>query len=316
MLLSIIVPVYNVEEYIERCIKSLLKSEESLCYEIILVNDGSKDGSGNICDKYSETYDYIKTFHKENGGLSDARNYGLKYATGKYIVFVDSDDYLKQNSLNEIYCFLENSDEDIICFDVEKVENEKVELLRYLPTNKILTGLEFLRLQYKNKSMQIAVWHNIYRRNLLIENNLYFKKGIYHEDEEWTPRVFLQAESVVHLQSSFYKYMIREGSIMKQKDFSKHIQDMSNTLRDFVEQYQEKIESELFCLLKDRLVDRYLSLYAKGNFYKQRKSFILPSALLKKNLYFRKTKIKLYLFLFSKRFFCKISRIYTIKRSD
>ena len=313
MLLSIIVPVYNVEDYLERCIKSLLKEQEDMQYEIILVDDGSKDSGGNICDKYSENYDYIKTFHKENGGLSDARNYGLKYATGKYIVFVDSDDYLKQNSLNELYYFLESADEDIICFDVEKVENEKVTLLKYLPTDKILTGQEFLRLQYKNKSMQIAVWHNVYKRSLLIENNLYFKKGIYHEDEEWTPRVFLKAETVAHRETSFYKYMIRENSIMKQRDFSKHLRDISSTMQDLVALYQGNIEAEIFCLIKDRLVDNYLSIYAKGDFYKKDKSFILPKSFLKKNLYFRKTKIKLYIFLFSRRLFCKISHLYSKK---
>ena len=212
------------------------------------------------------------------------------------------------------FIFVKNCEYDIICYDVEKVENGATTLLQYKPVDGVLTGIDFLKLQHKSKTMQIAVWHNVYKRSLLIGNDLYFKKGIYHEDEEWTPRVFMQAESVVHVQNSFYRYMIRENSIMKQRDFSKHIKDMSSTLQEFVARYNKAIDAELFSLLKDRLVDRYLSIYAKGNFYNRGKDFILSRALLNKNLYFRKTKMKLYIFLFSKRLFCRMSRVYITKR--
>ena len=93
MLISIIVPVYNVENYLKECIDSILR-QEFRDYEIILVDDGSKDDSGKICDEYGKKYSFISVIHKKNGGLSDARNFGLKIAKGEYILFIDSDDYI------------------------------------------------------------------------------------------------------------------------------------------------------------------------------------------------------------------------------
>ena len=99
MLISVIIPVYNVEDYLHYAIESLEKQTYKN-FEIILVNDGSTDDSGKLCDEYSEKYSNVRVFHKENGGLSDARNFGLQYANGRYVAFVDSDDYIEKNMYN------------------------------------------------------------------------------------------------------------------------------------------------------------------------------------------------------------------------
>ena len=124
MKISIVLPIYNVEKYLPDCINSIIDQKSSDECEIILVNDGSTDNSPSLCDAYASEYSNIKVFHKKNGGLSDTRNYGLKYATGEYILFVDSDDCLCQNALSEFNKELELSNPDIIIGDAVVIDED------------------------------------------------------------------------------------------------------------------------------------------------------------------------------------------------
>lgn len=310
MLLSIIVPVFNVQEYLHRCVNSLLKDNQDLEYEIILVDDGSTDRSGDICDEYDSSYEYIKSFHKSNGGLSDARNFGLTKSCGEYVIFIDSDDYVECGSVTKICDHIKEKECDIYCCDYYSLCGKTRNDIKYSPIDSIETGEDFLRYQLENCSMVSSVVQNIYRRNLLIENNLFFKKGIYHEDEEWYPRVFLHANAVKYLNFIYYVYIIRENSIMQQKDFTKHIIDFISTMENLLNLYEGKIDSKLYRLLKDNLVDKYLSIYGRGNFGKGREDIVISKKILKKGLVHRKTKIKAIVFSISRRLFCKISQIY------
>jgi glycosyltransferase involved in cell wall biosynthesis len=266
-IISIIVPIYKVEKEIHRCVDSLLKQKFN-DIEIILVDDGSPDNCPQICDEYAKLDSRINVFHKENGGLSDARNFGLLRATGKYILFVDSDDYIDVNTCDNFYNHTMDNI-DIIVGDALKIEKGKDSLLGHaeIPNNSILRGREFLKIQLKSNKMNMPAWLNMYRKDFLINNGLLFKPGILHEDEQWTPRVFLSAESVKYIKYSFYFYIIRDNSITKRKDRTQNGIDLINTCYELENIYQKVQDKELQELLNDNLVSLFFSAINIGNLY-------------------------------------------------
>lgn len=219
---SIIVPIYNVEEYVVPCIKSIL-NQSGQNYEVILVNDGSKDNCASICDEFAQKHpDRIKVIHKKNGGLSDARNIGIKAAKGKYVIFLDGDDYFTCDFLFRLNTLL-TLDIDVILgaglicdFGVSQKE-----IIRNWKELKINSKLEhhsdrILMDLLNSSTFQWCAWLNIYRTKFLLENNLFFKVGITCEDAEWTPRVILKGTSFSITNQIYYGYrMNREGSIMQ-----------------------------------------------------------------------------------------------------
>jgi glycosyltransferase involved in cell wall biosynthesis len=215
---SIIVPVYNVEEYLCCCLNSVL-AQTFQDYECILVDDGSSDNSPIICDEYAQKYSQIKVIHKKNGGLSDARNTGIRASTGKYIVLLDSDDLLfNENVFFDLNKIL--SDKSIMVIFNEKLaffngDLSEVEVHSNIKKqNPLVIPLEFYILTTKKRFRMMAGWLFILNREFLIKNNLYFETGIYHEDEEWIPRILVAAENIVINYNHFYLYRkIRKGSI-------------------------------------------------------------------------------------------------------
>lgn len=224
MLLSIIVPVYNVEKYLRKCVDSLLAQdllpEE---YEIILVDDGSTDQSGTICDEYAAGHTNLKVLHKQNGGLSAARNSGVAVAQGRYVQFVDSDDYLEPNVLKTLVEKMETDQLDVLRFNYRNV-NERYEEIepnkdpkRFVSySDEVCDGLTFLneRLGPACYACQFMV-----RRELLI--GCRFKEGIYFEDTEWTPRMIIKAQRAASTDMMVYNYLFREGSITQSVDEAK-----------------------------------------------------------------------------------------------
>ena len=237
MKISIVLPIYNVEKYLPDCINSIIDQKSSDECEIILVNDGSTDNSPSLCDAYASEYSNIKVFHKKNGGLSDTRNYGLKYATGEYILFVDSDDCLCQNALSEFNKELELSNPDIIIGDAVVIDEDgnKVEKSDFQYIHKGLkrgvnySGFQVIREQLSYGVMQTTVWLGLYRREFLLENRLFFQNGLLHEDELWTPTVFIKANEVKYIPSVFYAYRIRQNSIMRKQN-----QDCSENIKSLI----------------------------------------------------------------------------------
>lgn len=218
ILISIVVPVYKVEKYLERCVDSLIKQTYKN-YEIILVDDGSPDNCPQMCDEYAKKYNRINVVHKENGGLSDARNAGVKEAKGEYILFVDSDDWIEESTCEMFAKFVEVRKVDIVAGNAKKIDGEKKTLMSRDEelNNKVVPGKEFLKHQLKSNKMYMAAWLNLYSREFLINNNLEFVKGRLHEDEEFTPRCFLKAQKVIGSNLVFYNYFIREDSITTKK---------------------------------------------------------------------------------------------------
>ena len=200
MKFSIIVPIYKVEEYLERCVQSLVNQTEK-DIEIILVDDQSPDKCPEMCDNFAKADSRIKVIHKKNGGLSDARNAGLDVAQGEYIMFVDSDDYISLDACERLSAFF---GADIIVGDLEVVGGQNYYLHDQSLLGKTVSGEEFLITSLKSNKFPAPVVLNVYKRELLLENSLFFKVGILHEDEHFTPRAFLCAKNVAYSGVSFY----------------------------------------------------------------------------------------------------------------
>lgn len=213
--ISVIVPIYNVEKQLTKCIESLIRQKiEDI--QIILVNDGSTDTSGEISKRYATQYpEKILYLEKENGGLSDARNYGLTYATGKYISFVDADDYITENLYNDLNPYM-NQQYDMIKFKVARV-NEKGDILslNYTPVFKEKTGEEAFDILYKTDVMTEVAWGYIYRSDFFKNNKFKFTKGKYHEDFGLIPLIMLKAQNVASVDVFGYNYVQTEKSITR-----------------------------------------------------------------------------------------------------
>lgn len=234
--LSIIVPVYNVSKYLSKCLDSLLHQDlEENEYEIIVIDDGSTDDSGRIADEYAIKYaDLIKVIHQENKGLSGARNTGIRSANGKYIQFVDSDDYLEPNVLRKLVNKMERDKLDILRFNYQNV-NEQYQVFDPNKHSKkfvdykddVCDGVTFLneRLGYACYAVQFII-----RKELLSNDENHFKMGVYFEDVEWTPRIVEQAGRITSLDLIAYNYLIRTGSITKSTSVDKKIKSINDRI--------------------------------------------------------------------------------------
>lgn len=248
MKISIIIPVYNVEDYLRDCLNSLL-AQTYTDFEVICVNDGSKDGSLKILKEYASKYPQFNLIDQENKGLSGARNTGVKAATGDYIFFLDSDDWIEPYSLERLVAAIEG--EDLVCFNGRRYfEDGKIEEADTGVTENGLSGWDY----YKKYALVSRKFHfvctvlRLYRRQFLINNSLWFKEGIYHEDNLFTPIVCYYAHTVKVIPDCLYVYRIRTGSIT-QNFTVQNVRDMvivSNLLAEFFIPKQGIDKSQLY----------------------------------------------------------------------
>lgn len=220
---SVIIPIYNVEEYIEECLVSVMKQTLKEI-EIICVNDGTPDHSMQIIEKYAKEDERIVIINKENGGLSSARNAGLRVARGEYVYFLDSDDYLKAETLEALYSEVTKNNLDTIYFDAESFfENSELQETQqsyaeyYQRENiygEIVSGQQMLADMVRNRQFRASACLQMNRRSLLEEHHIVFKEGIIHEDNLFAVRVTLYAERVKHVAKKYYMRRLREDSIM------------------------------------------------------------------------------------------------------
>lgn len=212
-LVSIIVPVYNVEQYLDKCIESLV-TQSYINLEIILVNDGSKDTSGEICDLWAKKDKRIKVIHKKNGGLSDARNRGLDIVTGDIISFIDSDDYISKYFYEKLINIMEQTDSDIVECQFKKFnENERVNYLNKKNIEFISFNTEeAIKNLILNCELSTTVWNKIYKTSVI--KKLKFRVGKTNEDDFYTYLAFDNAKKITKLQDELYYYLQRPGSIM------------------------------------------------------------------------------------------------------
>ena len=240
---SIIVPVYNVENYLTKCLDSLLnQSYQNI--EIIVVNDGSKDKSWDIIEDYALKYpEKIKSFTKENGGLSDARNYGLERVTGDYIGFVDSDDYVTKNMFEEMLFLAEKHQAKMVICNIQKVDQNGniTQKLTQIPNMPEKIELENNFSVFSDLSYFAC--NKLFKRELFQQKR--FKKGAHFEDIQLIPQLLLDCDVIVQTQSFHYQYLERTDSITKTHtekglDILKAVQDVEYVFKESM--YSHKIK--------------------------------------------------------------------------
>ncbi len=264
MFISVIVPVYNVEKYLNKCMTSLL-NQHYTDMEIIIVDDKSTDSSLSIAKGYKK-YKNIKVISKEkNSGLSDSRNIGIREASGKYIMFLDSDDYVEDDCFFKIQEIVKEEHEpDIVYFGYyEEYEDTNIKNVKYgyvSSRNHAYTGEEFAFAELRKRNLYAAACFGIYKRELLMKNKLFFESGILHEDELWTPQVILNADKVYTSDYVFYHYLRRKGSITRSGDKTKHGKDMLYICKKL-----DKVSKTIKVSRLKKYMDNHIAmLYMKG----------------------------------------------------
>lgn len=211
-LISVIVPIYNVEKYLDRCVDSII-NQIYKNLEIILVDDGSPDNCPQMCDDYAKKDSRIKVVHKENGGLSDARNVGMKVATGEYVSFIDSDDYVSLDFYETLLETIVDNDSDIVeCGVVKFYENEKFD--KYNDDLKVTNydTVDALDGLINENPFKQHVWNKLYKSNIALD--IPYAVGKLNEDEFWTYQIFGKAKKVTRINKTMYYYFQRGSSIM------------------------------------------------------------------------------------------------------
>ncbi|MBO5396700.1 MAG: glycosyltransferase [Clostridia bacterium] len=239
-LISVIIPVYNVEKYLEECVNSVL-AQTYKNIEIILVDDGSTDSSGKLCDSFAENHSNIKVFHKENGGQSTARNMGLEKAQGKYIYFLDSDDIIVPDALEKLCAVAEADCADVVFFDALSFIDEKPDAemkQTYLRTHKypVQSGIKTFELMQNRNEYHCVVWGMLLRKELLKKNDIEFIPGIYYEDMAYTYELLCRAGTVSQCPEVLYKRRYRENSTMTSKKSKKYF-DSSVAVYEYIRDF-------------------------------------------------------------------------------
>ena len=235
LLFSIIIPVYNVEQYLRDCLDSVINQSYSN-YEVICINDGSTDDCQLILDEYAHKYSQVRIISQINKGLSGARNAGIIEAKGDYLFFLDSDDWIEPDTLKVLA--EKQTGEDLVCFNGRRYfEDETIEELDLGIEENEISGWDY----YNKYALMPRKFHfvcsvlRIYRRDFILENNLFFEEGIYHEDNLFTPVVCYYAQTVKVIPNCLYVYRIRKGSITQSFNNKRQFDmiTVANKLSDF-----------------------------------------------------------------------------------
>ncbi len=291
--ISIIVPIYNVEKYIKRCVDSILKQTYKKL-EILLVDDGSPDNCGKICDEYKKIDKRVKVIHKKNGGLSDARNKGIENATGKYIMFVDSDDYIEIDMVEYLYRLLKkNKCEIAICNYIYDYSNKDKNYIAIDGTfEKIYNSHEAIKELLKDETIKSFAWNKLYRTELF--QNIKFPVKRLMEDVATTYKLFMNANKIVFGSEPKYHYVQREGSILHNKKANFYI--------DFYEMAYERYKNIMQSKYKNIPENKISMLYVSFNFTlvqnKEVKQYIKENNVVKRtkelitDIYINKYKVR------------------------
>lgn len=257
--ISIIVPVYNVEHELSRCVDSILNQSYSNI-EVILVDDGSTDRCPSICDAFVMKDRRVRVIHKPNGGLSSARNAGLREASGEWILYVDSDDYILNDSCERLIAVGAKYDCDIVSADAIREFNGGREYMVHgsLADGKCYPSRDFIIKTVKPCEWYAPAWLNLYKRSFLIENNLFFVEGLLHEDMEMQPRVFLAAKTVAYCAYPFYRYVDRASSIMNASKVDERVTAMEWIYSNWKSKFEAIEDGELARALNGHLAKCYL----------------------------------------------------------
>ena len=265
-LISVIVPIYNVEKYLPKCVDSIL-NQTYKNLEIILVDDGSPDNSGKICDEYAKRDNRIKVIHKKNGGVSSARNIGLENITGEYIGFVDPDDYINKNMYEDMLYVIKNNNVDIVICNMIKVYDE-TKKINSLNTSKELlfvsSGNEkFNNLYNENSMLNSVVWNKLYKKRIF--EKLTFPDGKIHEDEYIMHYLLDRANAIAYIKGAYYYYVQHNNSIMSTYSIKRldSVYALENRMNFFKEYNMKSCEIKTMYSLCMNCIYNYINLNSK-----------------------------------------------------
>ena len=239
--ISIIVPVYKVEKYLSKCIESIL-AQTFQDFELILVDDGSPDLCGDICEEYALKDSRIKVLHKENGGLSDARNAGIELAQGEYLAFIDSDDYVAPDMYETLYSLAQEYQAEIAVCNAVLVDETVEPVYKDSSELYVMKSEEALKQMIFNRLFAVNAWNKIYRRELF--SGIRYPKGMLYEDFATTYKLIDRCKSIVYTPSQKYAYVQRAGSIMGQTGY-KMKADKVIIVSEMIEYLQGKQDFDL-----------------------------------------------------------------------
>ena len=317
-LISIIVPIYNVEKYLEECIESLILQDYENT-EIILVDDGSQDKSSTICDEYSKKHSNIKTYHKENGGLSDARNYGIKKSNGQYICFVDSDDFVKPDYISSMYNNLKK----------HNVQISACGYSHYYSDKKIVNrNFQNIERKYDKDDAQIylnligyfnvAAWNKLYNKNLF--DDIEFPKGKKSEDMFIMYKLIEKSGNIYYSSEEKYLYRQREGSITKNNTINTDCIEASKQVYTyFKNKNRKKVLPYAAQLIAFSTIGVYNAILCRNGNKTEMKELRKTVIEIKKDLTYNKLsksrKIQLYIFLHNAFIYNIIFKIFDKQRT-
>lgn len=291
--ISIIIPVYNVQEYLDRCLNSII-NQTYKNIEILLIDDGSTDNSGKICDLYKDKDKRVSVIHKKNGGLSDARNVGIKNASGEYLSFVDSDDFVAENFIQELHSIITAYSADIAICGYEKGKKDFFSNRRVKKQKNIIFDSEEMLEQWhgKHKHIETMAWNKLYKKELFLEHSIEYPVGYYNEDVQTTHLLVEKANRIVITNKKLYYYYQRTNSIIRLVSL-KSVEDnlYSQGIRlayfkdkNYISAYHRlKIKLQKYymvkycqlvdCDIRERMLEMFVQNYKEILCYKERRIF-------------------------------------------
>ena len=249
--ISVIIPVYNVEKYIRQCLESVI-NQTLKNIEIIVVNDGTKDNSMKIAEEYLSDK-RIRIINKENGGQSSARNAGMREAKGKYICFIDSDDFIEKTMMEELYNKIEETNSDVVESGISLYDNKTHKIKERENKKYSYTGKgSYLWGEYTTE-----VCNKIYKKDFLIANNIFFEEGMIHEDDLFTIRILFSTDKIEKTEKSFYYYRInRFGSTMTNVNLEKRLKALQKIVEK-IKEYRKSMKGDIFSFLMLDILEIY-----------------------------------------------------------
>lgn len=312
---SVIIPVYNVENYLRKCLNSLV-NQTLKDIEIIVVNDGTLDNSQEIIDEYVKKYPKkVVSIIQENGGQGAARNTGLLHAKGEYIGYVDSDDYVEENMYEELYKKAKEEDSDIVICG----------------NNVVKENYEFLSKEDVDKEFllgKMAVWNKIYKKNIIVDNKIQFRSKVWYEDLDFTMKVFFSSKKISYIDKHLYNYLLREGSTMNNNNIKRNLEliEAFDSLIDYCKDKKifnkAKDEIEFLCIYHMYIFaitrvlntnNKYKDKIAIINKFKDYINSNFPNFKQNKYLYLLSKRRKLIYNLINLKFYCIIIGLFRIK---
>ena len=314
-LISVIVPIYNVEKYLTKCIESIInQTYENL--EIILVDDGSPDNCPIICDEYAKRDSRVKVIHKKNGGLSDARNAGLDIATGEYIMFIDSDDFVEIDMMESMMNNMIDNNVDLVVCNIKYIYDNS-EKVKYNQKDKVLDKYEAMQEYIKDGIVQAVAWNKLYKINLI--NGMRYKVGKINEDEFFTYKIVDRINKIYYNSKPFYNYVQRNTSIMglysiKRLDAVEASYERLNFIKErYPELYVEEKKNFInLCIFNYEMILKNINIDYDKNGRNILKDYIKKIRFKNKELstYCLKDKIKIIMSKISLNYCCRILMIF------